>query len=40
MISHLKIKEGKKNYYLPIGWEGYALNITNKFGNDKEWLGM
>lgn len=26
-------------YFLPIGWFRHALNVVNKYPNDKQWLG-
>ena len=30
---------GGETYYPPYGWEGFALKLKNKFGDNYDWLG-
>ena len=28
----------KYDYYFPLGWKGYALNVLSKYENNAKWI--
>jgi len=33
-------KDKPQPYFFPIGWKGFALNVSGKYGENDNWLKM